>query len=263
MVKLLVQSGADLSDPEDVDADKGYASVIELCALRTTTYNHSHCRYRLGDLNDRLWSHEDTEIFKYLVDQGASLNSAYIGDSDCLRRNPLFTNLILSSADNSVVRFALRMGARFDGGFDFKDKTLSTMTPLQAAARKGSLEMVKELHARGADVNAKLPPYLGTTALQAACDGEYDAENCLAVVEYLLDHEADVNPSTPYGSKNPVSAAASRGYVEITVRLLTCGADVKAGNVWDGTPLYYAACKGRLIRCCTSPAQPGRLRSIS
>ena len=246
MVKLLVQFGADLSDPEDVDTDKRYASVIELCALRTTAYNHSHRHHPVGDLNDRLWSNEDTEIFKYLVDQGAGLNSAYIGDSDSLKRNPLVTNLIRSSAENGVVCFALRMGARFDGRFDPEYLTFAMMTPLQAAARKGNLEMVKELHARGADINAEPLPGLSTTALEGACDGEYDAGNRLAVVEYLLDHEADVNPNALYASEKLVSTAARRGYVEIVVRLLECGADVKAGNVRDGTPLYFAAQSGRL-----------------
>ena len=246
MVKLLVQFGADLSDPEGGDADRGYASVIELCALRTTTYNHSYRRHRVGDLNDKPWSNEDTEIFKYLVDQGAGLNSAYIGDSESLRRSPLLTNLILSSADNSVIRFALRMGTRFDGKFDPEETSRATITPLQAAARKANLEMVKVLHARGADVNAKLSLDLGTTALEAACDGKYDEGNRLAVVEYLLNHGADVNPNTPYWSGKPVSAAATAGYVETTVRLLKCGADVKADILAAWTPLCFAARNGRL-----------------
>jgi ankyrin repeat protein len=252
MVTLLVRFGADLGDPEDADVNKWYISVMESCALRTLPYNSQDPYYSqdpssFGDVTHRLWSNEDTEIIKYLVEMGAGLNSAYVGDSDTLRRNSLVTNLILSSADNSVVRFTLRMGARFDGKFDSYHTISATITPLQAAARKANLEMVKELHARGADVNAEPSEYSGTTALQAACDGKYDAENRLAVVEYLLDHGADVNGATAYESKNAICAAASRGYVEITVRLLNCGADVRASGIFAArTPLYYAARDGRL-----------------
>jgi ankyrin repeat protein len=247
MVKLLVQFGADLGDPKDADVDEWYLSVIESCALRTIPY-YSDDPDLLGDLIDRLWSNEDTEIFKYLIEMGAELNSAYVGGSDILRRNPVVANLIRSSAENSVVRFALCMGARFDGRFDPEVTTFATMTPLQAAAKKGNLEMVKELHARGADVNAEPSPYQGATALEAACDGEYDVENRLAVVEYLLDHGADVDADMADGCKRAriVSAAASRGYVEIMIRLLVRGASVKPEILTGQTPLYYAAWDGRL-----------------
>ncbi|KAH6855607.1 ankyrin repeat-containing domain protein [Chaetomium sp. MPI-CAGE-AT-0009] len=243
LVKLLVKFGADLRDPEDLDVeDEGYISVMESCALRTTLY-FSHYPDLSGEVTWRPWSNEDTEIFKYLAEMGADLSSAYVGDSESLRRSPVVANLILSSADNSLLRFALRIGARFDGRFGPVENNYASLTPLQAAAGKANLGMVKELHARGADVNAEPSETGGATALQAACTGEYDAGTRLAVVEYLLDHGADVNADRAIEGETALSAAARGGYVEITICLLKCGAN-EVGSSWAA--LYFAVRNGRL-----------------
>ena len=61
-------------------------------------------------------------------------------------------------------------------------------TALQAAARKGNIEVVEKLLVKGADINAPAGEDHGRTALQAAAGGGH-----MMVVEKLLTEGADIN----------------------------------------------------------------------
>jgi ankyrin repeat protein len=74
------------------------------------------------------------------------------------------------------------------------------MTPLQAAASRGKVDMVGFLLSRGANVNTPAHPDGGRTALQAALAGEAPVE----VAEILLHHGADV--AAPPALLNGVTA---------------------------------------------------------
>jgi hypothetical protein len=82
--------------------------------------------------------------------------------------------------------------------------------PLQAAARKGVVEIVALLLDAGADVNARADFY--GNALHAAAYGGHKA-----VVALLLEKGADINAHGPWGS---VLTAASRRQHEQVVKLL-------------------------------------------
>jgi len=88
---------------------------------------------------------------------------------------------------------------------------------LRDAARKGELENVKSLIAKGAEVNAASE--FGATALLFAADGGHTD-----VVKLLLVSGADVNQKdTTYGS-SPIDWAAGKGYAPIVEMLLAHGA---------------------------------------
>src|SRR5713101_7701991 len=76
-----------------------------------------------------------------------------------------------------------------------------------AAARKGDVEKVNALLAKGVDVNAKTR--YGATALWfAAYKGH------LEVVKVLLQHKADINSRDTVWGETPLSLAVDDGQVE-------------------------------------------------
>lgn len=89
---------------------------------------------------------------------------------------------------------------------------------LWVAARKGDTTAVKELLAKGADVNAKFR--YGATALSYASDRGH-----LEVVKVLVEHGADVNVRDTFYGASPLSWAASKGHIEVVRFLLEKGAD--------------------------------------
>ncbi len=89
---------------------------------------------------------------------------------------------------------------------------------LWAAARKGDAKAVKELLAKGADVNAKFR--YGATALSYACDRGH-----LEVVKLLVENGADLNVRDTFYGASPLSWAASKGHADLVRYLLDKGAD--------------------------------------
>ena len=124
-----------------------------------------------------------------------------------------------------------------------------------AASSNGHLAVVRELIARGADVNAKIA---GFTALMAA-----SGRGHLAVVRELLGKGADVNARTDaaattdaqeglFGNgSNALILASMFGRIEVVRELLANGADVNAKTYAGATALMvtrYAPKGGEEIR---------------
>src|SRR5438445_5028357 len=99
---------------------------------------------------------------------------------------------------------------------------------LFAAARKGDAAAVKDLLAKGVDVNAKAA--YGATALSFACDKGHTE-----VVKVLLAHKADVNVKDTFYNATPLTWAIQKGHAPI-VKLL-----VEAGAEGSDSALGYAA----------------------
>lgn len=89
---------------------------------------------------------------------------------------------------------------------------------LWEAARKGDAAEVKNLLAKGVDVNAKFR--YGATALSYACDKGH-----LEVVKVLLENGADVNVRDTFYQATPMSWALSKGHTAIVAALLAKGAE--------------------------------------
>lgn len=91
---------------------------------------------------------------------------------------------------------------------------------LIVAARKSNVEAVKELLAKGADPNAKSP--YGATPLFFACD-----RGSLEIVRMLVDRGADVNVQDSFYKSTAVGWAVSKNHVAIVKLLLEKGAKSK------------------------------------
>ena len=153
------------------------------------------------------------EIAEMLIAGGADANDGSLAQAVGAKRRPM-AELLLSK------------GARPGGD------------PLVQAAMDGNVELASLLICKGADVNAKGVDVIngrpgiddcgkkdyGETPLYVACE-----RGRLEVVKLLLEHNANVNLKSRYGS--PIQAAAEMGHEEIVKLLLARGAKVEAkGN---------------------------------
>lgn len=108
------------------------------------------------------------------------------------------------------------------------------------AAKGGDLEQVQRLL-------GQLPHIVNCRDL----DGRHSTPlhfaagyNRVAVVEYLLEHGADVHAKDK-GGLVPLHNACSYGHYEVTELLVKHGASVNVADLWKFTPLHEAAAKGK------------------
>jgi ankyrin repeat protein len=161
----------------------------------------------------------NVENIELLLDNGADINAT---NSDGLTA----LNLAVMEGQTNAAEILLDKGA--DIGND----------DLKWAAWNGSVEIIKRLLAKGADVNTV---FYGTeTALiNAALAGKFEA------VKFLLENGADVNAKEVTGETALIFAAGS-GQTNVVEILLDNGADINAQSMTDGTALMEAAFDGNI-----------------
>jgi ankyrin repeat protein/L-ascorbate metabolism protein UlaG (beta-lactamase superfamily) len=111
-------------------------------------------------------------------------------------------------------------------------------TPLHRAAGQGRLEVVEDLLARGADVEAA--NLEGDRPLHSAAAG-----GSVDVVRLLIKNRADVRAKNHVG-QTPVFYAAANGHAKAAEALLTSGAAIDARDRQGWTPLLLAAWGGQV-----------------
>ena len=165
---------------------------------------------------------------KYLVRLGADVNARLYGKS-------VLSKAIEKEAGAEVVEFLREKGA--------EELVISKEEALELSQGfwndEGdfkSLEEIKELLKKGADVNAK--DKFGRTALmKAAIIGQLD------VVKYLVEHGADLEAKDGYGS-TALMMSATWGELDVVKCLAEHGADLEAKDGDGRTALIIAAKKG-------------------
>ncbi|KAF5349440.1 hypothetical protein D9758_014604 [Tetrapyrgos nigripes] len=143
-------------------------------------------------------------------------------------------SLVAASYNGSlnVVRALLEKGANVNA------QGGAHRNALHAASSRGHLEVVRAPLEKGADVNAQGGHYRNT--LQAA-----SSRGHLEVVRALLEKGADINAQGGhYG--NALQASSSGGHLEVVRALLEKGADINAQGGDDQNTLQAASSRGHL-----------------
>jgi uncharacterized protein len=243
--EALVASGADL---DLVDPDGATALVI---AIINAHYEFAELLVKAGaDPNVA-----DNEAGMGPLYAAIDMHSLAVGHG---RGNPVPVGL-LDAVD--AVRLVLERGADPNARLKkpilqrqhtFGDGTLGAgATPLMRAAKSGDIEIVRMLLAAGADPKATLPN--GTTALMLAAglgwrngsplapsyDQGSDAE-AVETLELLLSLGLDLKATNEAGDTALHAAVGGRGSEAIVHFLLERGADPKAENKRQQTPLSIA-----------------------
>uniref|UniRef100_A0A8C9T805 Poly [ADP-ribose] polymerase n=1 Tax=Scleropages formosus TaxID=113540 RepID=A0A8C9T805_SCLFO len=139
-----------------------------------------------------------------------------------------------SQMGNQSVREVLQEGA-FIGNVDADRQLLE-------ASKSGDLEIVKKLCTLH-NVNCRDVDGRQSTPLHFAA-----GYNRVAVVEFLLQHGADVHAKDK-GGLVPLHNACSYGHYEVAELLVLHGAVVNVADLWKFTPLHEAAAKGKYEIC--------------
>uniref|UniRef100_A0A3B4ZYY5 Poly [ADP-ribose] polymerase n=1 Tax=Stegastes partitus TaxID=144197 RepID=A0A3B4ZYY5_9TELE len=113
---------------------------------------------------------------------------------------------------------------------------------LLEASKSGDLETVKKLCTLQ-NVNCRDVEGRQSTPLHFAA-----GYNRLAVVQFLLQHGADVHAKDK-GGLVPLHNACSYGHYEVAELLVLHGAVVNVADLWKFTPLHEAAAKGKYDIC--------------
>lgn len=218
---FLVDQGIQNQDPTVLSA-----SMLENCVSRYQVPE----TYRLN-------------FFKYLLKKGASLHPG----------SPL-TACILLHGRVGLVKELLDRGADKDC---YTRRSLyideAILTPLQAAALLGNLEVVSLLLREGANINAPAKGKYGATALQAICRFTAETQEGQArkttIIQTLLAEGANVNAAPALEGNTALQWAASTGDLALAILFLRHRADVNAPKPSSGRPmtaLDNAAMMGRL-----------------
>jgi ankyrin repeat protein len=197
LLRTLIDSGVQINEP----VHPGSTTLLE-------SYARSKSKRR-------------SEIWTFLLGAGAKVNPP--GQNRYRESNSLLTELIANAWDNDLVHLVLESGV----GVNDRGIGEDGQTPIQAAALQDNLRLVKELHARGTDINAPTGHSYQRTALQAAYNSQVLN---MDLVRYLLDHGADVNAAAgPVGGITALQGAAIRGHTDLVHRLLDdFGADMNS-----------------------------------
>ncbi|KAG5855454.1 hypothetical protein ANANG_G00049220 [Anguilla anguilla] len=151
--------------------------------------------------------------------------------------DPLITSLqgfSPSQLGNESVQEILQQGAFV--------RNSDTDRQLLEASKSGDLDIVKRLCTLQ-NVNCRDVEGRQSTPLHFAA-----GYNRVAVVEFLLQHGADVHAKDK-GGLVPLHNACSYGHYEVAELLVIHGAVVNVADLWKFTPLHEAAAKGKYEIC--------------
>lgn len=124
-----------------------------------------------------------------------------------------------------------------DNIYEQEDENKHTL--LMRACINGYMPVVIKLIEKGAKIDTK-SSYDGKTALQFAVE----IAGNLAIVDYLIDHGADLNSQDKNGTTVLIEAI-SKETSDIAMRLIDRGADVNLKDISnDETPIMTACCYG-------------------
>jgi ankyrin repeat protein len=167
--------------------------------------------------------------------------------------------IVARSTNVKAAKLLLDHGARVNAAEDQKQQTA-----LMWAAAQNQGPMVRELIARGADVNARA--FVNATATASYSDSTYKdwpsnvstepragprapggltpllyaaREGCLDCVKALIEGKADLNMADPEGI-SPLIMSITNFHFDIAAALIKAGANPDRWDLWGRSPLYCA-----------------------
>jgi ankyrin repeat protein len=184
----------------------------------------------VSDVSHRL------ELTKLLLRSGADSNGIVYKD-DRTTRSALLD--AIHTQDPSSVQLLLEEGSNVNGVFEAG----IIIFPVQLAAQKGNIDILRLLLKYGANVNAVLPYGKSGTAIQLATENRN-----LEMVRDLLRHKANPNAVTISLPHTALQIAAREGCKEIVELLLEYGANINSppAENFGATALQFAAIGGYL-----------------
>lgn len=225
--ELLLRKGANVNEK-----NKDFLTPLHLAAEK------SH-----NDIIEVLVKHEAKVNAVDNLGQTALHRAAHCGHLQTCRMllsagcDPLITSLqgfLPSQLANESIQEILQEGV-FTGSSDSDRQLLE-------ASKSGDLGVVKKLCTLQ-NVNCRDVEGRQSTPLHFAA-----GYNRVAVVEYLLQHGADVHAKDK-GGLVPLHNACSYGHYEVAELLVIHGAVVNVADLWKFTPLHEAAAKGKYEIC--------------
>jgi ankyrin repeat protein len=181
----------------------------------------------------------NTQLIDLLLKAGAKANSANPDGETAL-------HLVARAGNVDAARLLLKAGAKVDAREKFGGQT-----PLMWAAARRHAPMVELLASRGADVNARstVRDYQRVATAESRAKfldrGGFTPliyaarENCLACVDVLLKHKADIGLPDP-SDVPPLSIALMNANWDVAKRLIEAGADVNQWDLFGQAPLHVA-----------------------
>jgi ankyrin repeat protein len=200
-------------------ARAGNAEFVEGCLQSEWRSVSSYAFYKDDKSNTALHALAQGGLDRFMqtmFDQKVDVNARNLAGE-----TPLYTAVQYQKAD--VVGLLLASGASHAIG------TTQGMYPLDVAAMRNNLVIVRQLLTAGADVNNPNRPLL--EALQNGA-----AEVALALL--TAGAKIDVHDNS---YRSPLHFAASCGALDALKKLLDGGADINARDSQGQTPLHYAA----------------------
>ena len=149
-----------------------------------------------------------------------------------------------SGSDDALPLYYTSLGGFYDLAEHLADKHPEQInarggqmvSPLVAAFHGKHFRIAELLHQHGADVN--VGDQSNATSLLVACASTGNLE----IVQWLLNHEADVN-AQDNRSYAPIHSAAAWGRLGVVRMLIECNADIGLRGEFGRTPLHFAACR--------------------
>lgn len=257
IVKYLLEKGAEVDilvakkfTPLFMAIMEGRESVIPLLVEagadieRTTGYNLTSLHFAVS------YGHES--IVQYLLSKGANIKALTDNGETAL-------DVAIARGHEKIVRCLVEAGA------DVEAVTATNSTPLIEAIQHGYTQIITYLLEKGA--NPERGRYYASPLYYAAKKGNVDAVKCLIahganidgvgdplftplaaacfhgkkhVVEYLVEHKADIHKKCRFFKSSLVHMATSMGHIDIVKYLLDHGADISIVDAKGRTPLALA-----------------------
>lgn len=224
------------SSSSDMQRNHSYGSIISYVGILRNSLLKSSSSTQALNRCDSMGSLSHRTLLQYLESDDLAGLKSFLGTRQLQvdDRDENGTTVLMIASGRGTNNFVKELIAR---GADVQAQDLDNWSPLQFAAKAGHVDIVEILLDNGAEIEHR--DMGGWTALMW---GSYKGQT--GVVSMLLQRGADVQAHGNY-HLNPLLWSSGRGHTEIVKLLVnTGGAKPNVGDKYGTTPLVWACRKG-------------------